>query len=68
MFPIASVDGELVDADLDQHQYLYHISRLSFALKCYITYPTDDKGAIVKPQLPLVLANPDPSSQEGTSN
>lgn len=68
VFPITSVDRELINGNLDQHQYLYHVSRLLFASTHCVTYPTDAQCAIIKPQLPLVLANPEPHGQESTRN
>ena len=41
---------------------------IALSLKSCVTYPTDHKGAIVNPQLRLMLANPEPNSQEGPSN
>jgi hypothetical protein len=39
-----------------------------FVSRCCSTYPTNDKCTIVKPQLPLVLANKKPGDQKGCSN
>lgn len=44
------------------------MSQLLFASRCCGTYPTDGKCAIVKPQLPLTLANIKPRDQKGSRN
>lgn len=66
MFSVAYVDRELIDDDLNQKQCLYYVSQRFFAYRRRVTCPTDDECAIIKPQLSLVLTDPEPNSQEGT--